>query len=95
MECTTSEYIRSKESLTDKICAIEAIISDMYTSMADNIGNTGTVSYSMDDGQMKVMTQYRSIEEMAKGIRELEKILQIYISGIKGRVTVMRGRKNY
>lgn len=95
MQCTTKEYIQSKTSLNAKIVAIEALIDQMLLSSIEAIDSSGTASYSMDDGQMKVTTQYRSIVEITAGVRALEKILQLYINRRNGSVTVLRGRLNY
>lgn len=95
MECTVKEYIQSKSSLDAKIVAIEALIDAMLLESIDAIGNSGTASYSMDDGQMKVSTEYRSIGAITDGIKGLEKILQIYINRRNGNLVILRGRLNY
>lgn len=95
MSYTIKEYIESKADLYDKICAIEALINSMIASMADAIDVSGTASYSMDDGQMKVTTQYRSVTDINMGILQLEKMKQMYVNRYNGRVTILRGRKNY
>ncbi len=92
---TISEYIQSRDGLKSKIQAIETLIDTMYDTMADAIGNSGTASYSLDDGQMKISTQYRSVDEIIKGIHALETQLQMYLNKYNGRVMVMRGRLNY
>lgn len=100
--CTVKEYIQSKISLTAKILAIEALIDKMLLDTINSegappdwISNSGVASYSMDDGQMKVSTQYRSIDQVINGIKSLEKLLQIYINRNNGHTTVLRGRLNY
>lgn len=93
--CTTKEYIQSKESLDAKITAIEALIDAMLLNAVDTVDDSGTMSYSMDDGQMKVTTQYRSAEDITKGILSLEKLLHIYINRRDGHISVLRGRLNY
>jgi hypothetical protein len=95
MECTVKEYIQSKASLDLKIAAITSLIDNMLLSAIDAIDTSGTASYSMDDGQMKVTTEYRSIEQITKGILALEKIQQVYINRRNGYVTVLRSRLNY
>lgn len=102
VECSAKEYIASKTTIEARILAIEALIDKMLLDTIDQEGNApswvdnaGTASYSMDDGQMKVMTQYRSPEGVLKGIQWLEKIKQIYINQYNGRVNVLRGRLNY
>lgn len=95
MELTVTEYIQSKTSLDAKILAIEVLIDAMILSSVEYVENSGTLSYSMDDGQMKVSTQYRSVQEITNGIRGLERILQLYINRRNGNLTVLRSRLNY
>lgn len=95
MECTVKEYIQSKTTLLEKINAIEALIDSMILNTAEAIDNSGVASYSMDSGQMKVTTNYRSVEEVNRGIKALEQTLQMYINRYNGRVLVLRGRLNY
>lgn len=95
MECTVKEYIQSKTTLLDKINAIESLIDSMILNTAEAIDNSGVASYSMDSGQMKVTTNYRSVEEVNRGIKALEQTLQMYINRYNGRVLVLRGRLNY
>lgn len=100
--CTIKEYIQSKSSSAGKIAAIEALIDKMLLDTIDPEGNppdwidnSGVASYTMDDGQMKVSTQYRSIDQVVKGIKSLEQLLQMYINRHNGHMTVLRGRLNY
>lgn len=95
MECTVKEYIQSKTTLLEKINAIEALIDSMILNTAEAIDNSGVASYSMDSGQMKVTTNYRSVEDVNRGIKALEQTLQMYINRYNGRVLVLRGRLNY
>lgn len=95
MQCTVKEYIQSKKSLDARIKAIELLIDSMLLNSIDSIDNSGTASYSMDDGQMKVSTEYRSIKDITAGIKGLEQILQLYINRRNGSITVLRGRLNY
>lgn len=95
MECTIREYIQSKESLEAKIIALEQLIDEMILTSFDAVQNGSTHSYSMDDGQMKVTTQYRSVYEVSQGIKALEKTLQLYINRRNGSITTLRGKLNF
>ena len=95
MQCTVKEYIQSKTSLLDKINAIEALIDSMILNSIEAVEVGGTASYSMDDGQMKVTTEYRSMDQITKGIAGLERTLQMYINRYNGRVMVLRNKLNY
>jgi len=95
MECTIKEYIQSKPTLDAKIAAIESLIDAMILNSIEAVDNSGTASYSMDDGQMKVTTMYRSVKEITQGVRALEQMLQMYINRRNGHITVLRGRLKY
>ena len=92
---TLSEYITSRASNKAKIEAIELLIDSMYDKMIDAIDDSGTASYTLDDGQMKISTEFRSLDEIIKGINALETQLQMYINRYNGRTTILRGRLNY
>lgn len=93
--CSIKQYIESKCTLRERILAIEVLIDSMLLNTVDAIGDSGTASYSLDDGQMKVMTQYRSTSDITKGIKALESLKQIYVNRLNGNITVLRGRLNY
>ena len=86
-----SEYLGTKTSVKARIVAIEALIDAILLKLADTVGNADISEYQMDDGQMKVRTAYRSPEEATKGIERLEKMKQMYLNQLNGRVTVFRG----
>lgn len=92
---TVREYIQSRESLEAKITAIESLIEASLLESVDFVGDSGTAEYSLDDGQMKVTTRYRSMKEVFSGVDALEKLLQRYVNRLNGSVTVLRGRLNY
>jgi len=92
---TLSEYITSRASNKAKIEAIELLIDSMYDKMIDAIDDSGTASYTLDDGQMKISTEFRSLDQIIKGILALETQLQMYINRYNGRTTILRGRLNY
>ena len=92
---TVKEYIQSKDSLIAKITAIEALIDAMLLNTIDAIEDSGTASYTLDDGQMKVSTEFRSAKEIASGVLALEKLLNNYTNKYNGHITVLRGRLNY
>lgn len=92
---TVKEYIQTKDSIAAKITAIELLIDAMLLNTIDAIEDSGTASYTMDDGQMKVTTDFRSIKEITDGVIRLEKLLHMYTNRYNGHLTVLRGRLNY
>lgn len=63
--------------------------------MVDAVGDSGVAEYQLDDGQMKIKTAYRSVDEIMKGVQALQFQLNIYKNRYNGRSYVMRGRLNY
>ncbi len=95
IEYTVKEYIQSKNCLDARILAVENLIDSMLVTSIEAIDNGGTMSFTLDDGQMKVNTLYRSVKEVTEGIRGLERILQAWINRRDGSVTILRGRLKY
>ena len=91
---TISEYLESKTKLADRIIAIDALIDKMILSTVEAVdGMNPTIGeYQLDDGQVKVKTVYRSIEQVQSGITALEQIKQMYVNRLRGRITVLRNR---
>lgn len=90
-----SEYIESRANLYDKIVSLESLIDLMLSKMVDAVGDSGVAEYQLDDGQMKIKTAYRSVDEIMKGVQALQFQLNIYKNRYNGRSYVMRGRLNY
>lgn len=89
---TISMYLETKESMLEKITAIDLLIDAMVLKMADVVGGTATEisEYSLDDGQMKVRTVYRSLQDVEAGICALEKMKQKWVNKYNGRGFVLR-----
>jgi len=89
---TISIYIESKSSLLEKIKAVDDLIDTMHLRLIEVAGGQNAVidEYWMDDGQMKVKTIYRSVEDVEAGIRALEKTKQRWVNKHNGRGFVLR-----
>jgi len=92
--CTIREYIQSNSDLDSKIAAIDRLIDAMILNTIDTIEDSGTMAFTMDDGQMKVSTQFRSASDISNGIASLEKIKHMYVNRRNGHRTVLRGGLN-
>jgi hypothetical protein len=90
---TISEYLQSKNSMAEKICAIDNLIDAMLLQMLDAIGNSGTSEYQLDDGQIKISTTYRSMADIQKGVGALEQLKQMYVNRLTGRVIRLQDEK--
>lgn len=88
---TISQYLESKPDLLNKIRAIDTLINSMTLKLTEAVGSAVYDEYSMDDGQMKVRTKYRSVQDVAAGITGLEIIKERYKNQYNGRTIVFRG----
>ena len=85
-----SLYLETKVSLLDRINAIDKLIDAMILSVADSVVTANIAEYNLDDGQVKVKTAYRNPMDVQNGILSLEKIKQIYVNRLNGRVFCLR-----
>lgn len=87
---TISQYIESKASICDRILAYDALIEAMELKLLDSVGNADLEEYQMDDGQMKVRTRYRTVQNVQDGIKALEQAKQRLVNRYNGRISVFR-----
>ena len=79
------EYVQSRASLIDKINAIDSIIDALIISAAAGAGTGHFMQYSLDDGQTKISTSYRSVGDVEAGIRGFERLKHYYLNQLNGR----------
>jgi len=79
-------YIESGTSLRDKVTKIDALITALEDIALNSAGNMDIEDYSLDDGQSKISTTYRDIDSIIKAISDFEKLRQMYINRINGRI---------
>jgi hypothetical protein len=88
---TISQYVESKSKLIGKIATYDLLIEGMEASILEATVSGHLVQYELDDGFMKVRSQFRSIGDMTKALAGLEMLRQRYINRYNGRCTVLRG----
>lgn len=88
-------YVDTATTNRAKIVKIDAIISALEDAALKSAGKANLTEYSLDDGQIKIRTMYRSTAEIMKAINDFEKIKQMYINRINGRVFRMVDSKNF
>lgn len=81
---TEYQYIIDSQTLKERYDRITAIINALETQQLSSISNSGVLSYSLNDGQTKIDTQYRSAVEISKAIEAYEKIRNRIIGQITG-----------
>lgn len=94
---TIAEYLESKTSMAARIEALDALIDKMILSTAEAIdGMAPSISeYQLDDGQVKIKTAYRSIDQVTDGIKALEQMKQMYVNRLRGRTILLRNEKTF
>jgi uncharacterized membrane protein len=91
MDCTETIYIDSATTLEERINRIDSIIDALLLRQVEaGVSNSATESYSIDDGQVKISTQYRNPAQIAAAIHGYEKIKQKYLNQLNGRSIVLR-----
>ena len=71
---TEYEYIINSTGLKDRYDRICAIIRALEDQQLAVVGNSDVESYTLDDGQTRINTTYRSALEIAKAIDQYERI---------------------
>jgi len=88
-------YIQSKQSLHDKIVAIDAIIDALIVQSADAIASENITEYQLNDGQTIIKQVYRGASNISQAIMSFESIKQIYVNRLNGRVVRSIDSKNF
>ena len=84
MAQTEYEYIIDSTSLKERYDRICAIIEALENQQLAAAGNTDVEEYTLDDGQTKIKTVYRSPEQIAKAIDNYEKIKNRVLAQMTG-----------
>lgn len=86
-----SQFVECKSKIIGKIAAYDLIIEAMESAILDATTSGMYNQVEVDDGQMKVRTNYRNITDMNNALLGMEQARQRYIQKYNGRVTVLRG----
>lgn len=87
---TITQYFESKSKLIGKIETYDLLIEGMEKAILEATVSGHLLQYELDDGQMKVRSQFRDIGSMNKALLGLEQARQRYISRFNGRSTILR-----
>lgn len=92
---SSSIYVTSATTLRDKLTRVNAIITALEDVALKAAANGDISHYSLDDGQTKIMTSYRTAEDVANSIQAFEVIRQRYINQLNGRMVRLVDSKNF
>lgn len=73
---STYDYITKPTDLLIRINRIQTIIDTFENAIVANAANAHLQEYSLDDGQSKIRTGYRSMKELTDGLMGLDLLLQ-------------------
>lgn len=93
------DYIHSTSDLAAQISKIKQIIAAYTQTLLDGAPQGGILEYSLDTGQSKMKTVYKSAESLTNQIKALENLCDFYIvryNKIKnGSITRLMDSKNF
>lgn len=88
-------YIECATDLRAKIARINAIITALENAAVKGAATGHLSEYNLDDGQTKIRTAYRNMEEVMQAIKSFEQIRQMYINRLNGRHVRLVDSKNF
>jgi peptidyl-tRNA hydrolase len=88
-------YITSVTDLTARLSKIRQVINALLDLQISAALNENIAEYWLDDGQTKIKMNYRSSEDIAKAITDLQRIEQTYLNQLNGRVSRLVDGKNF
>ncbi len=92
---SSSIYITSATDLQTKIARCEAVIEALFTAAEKAAANEDISEYSLDDGQTKIKTVYKSTASVMAAIEVFQTQQQRYINQLNGRAVRMVDSKNF
>lgn len=88
-------YINQGVNVDDKIVRLNAIITALEDAILKGAATGNLSEYSLDDGQTKIRTVYRSLTEATNALTALETIRQRWINQKNGRHMRFMDGKNF
>ena len=87
-------YIQTATDLCDKINKIDEVINALIDNALVAAGKNNIEEYSLNDGQTVIRTKYRSAADVQESINGFEKIKQMYVNRLNGRVVRLQDGKS-
>lgn len=87
-------YIDQATDLRDKISRMDQVINALMTTALNAASTANFSEYSLNDGQTIIKTVYRTVEDIQRSIIAFERLRQLYVNRLNGRVSRMVDSKN-
>lgn len=88
-------YIQSATTLQGKITRIDAIITALEDTALTAAANDNILEYELNDGQVKIRTEYRGTDAVFKSIKAFEQLRQMYVNRLNNRHMRLIDSKNF
>jgi hypothetical protein len=90
-------YLDSIKETYDRIIAIDALIEKNILAIGAALDGPGAgiAMYELDDGQVRIKTNYRSTTDIINANTALEKMKQLYVNRLNGRTTILRDKSTF
>jgi hypothetical protein len=88
-------YIQCGSTLLDKIARIDAIITALEDTALKAASTDNITEYQLNDGQTIIKTVYKGADSVMRSIMAFEKIKQMYVNRLNGRVIRLVDSKNF
>jgi aromatic ring-opening dioxygenase LigB subunit len=93
MSCTIPQFIQSATTKVEKLTKIRLIIDGLLDKQIEVIATSNIAEYKINDGQVDISTKYNNPTILAEAIEAYEKQAIKIENQLKGRVSIMRGRR--
>lgn len=87
-------YIETAASDAERYERVDAVIDALEAQLIKAAANENIAEYSLDDGQTKISTVYRSVESIEKAIFSMIRLKNYYANKLNGRVVTLVDSKN-
>jgi len=86
------EKMTTAQARVDKV---NAIIDTLLDAQLEFTADPNKKEYKLDDGQTKISVMYRDLDAVAASITHWERVKQMYLNRINGRMVRLLDGKNF
>jgi hypothetical protein len=79
----------------ERIALINEIIDTLLAAQIEFAADPNKQEYGLDDGQTKIKVIYRNLDAVAASIVQWDKVLQMYLNRVNGRMVRLVDSKNF
>lgn len=88
---TIPQFVECQSKLIGKVATYDIIIEKFEQALLEGAASGHLLQWELDDGQMKVRSQYRNVNDMTEAMNGLIKLRQYYVNKANGRLMRLVG----